>query len=189
MKKIIFCGGILFLSSITVQSQITQKKSPGKATTKNSHNKTQKHILPDKSSTIILSSTNKYNAKANTASDVSNLTISDPIITSLMARANGAGPKINKSGIVGMPKSAYGFANGHITLITTGATTSGTQTGSGVVGTGTSLGTFGSVGPALEVNGKSPYAGINMWGNAMNLHLLKTDSASSVSTHKKRRKN
>ena len=84
-----------------------------------------------------------------------------------------------------MPKRAYGFANGHISLGTTGAVTSGTQTGSGAVGTGTSLATFGSIGAPMNVNGKSPYAGINMWGNAMNMRISNTDSSVRTARMKK----
>ena len=186
MKKILLCSAALALSCMGVQSQGIKKQN---SSAKKSHNVTAKHVLPDTSKTITLTSTNKYPAKATTISNLSHLTISDPIIRSLNARANGADIKINKSGIVGMPKSAYGFANGHITLATTGATTSGTQTGSGVVATGTSLGTFGSAGPALEVNGKSPYAGVNMWGNAMNLTILKLDTSSRALRHRNNKRN
>lgn len=84
-----------------------------------------------------------------------------------------------------MPKRAYGFANGHIILNTTGAVTSGTQTGSGAVGTGTSLATFGSIGAPMNVNGKSPYAGINMWGNAMNMQVIRRDSSVRLTPAKK----
>lgn len=184
MKKIILLAGVLF--STFVQSQSTKKQSPKRSSPpKVSRNKTaSKSTLTPPSGTVSLNSSNNYAAKSN-ASSTSALTISDPILKSLNARANGADIKINKSGIVGMPKSAYGFANGHLTLSTSGSTTSGTQTGSGLVGTGTSLGTFGSAGPALQVNGKSPYAGINMWGNAMNLNVLRPDSSSRYSRHKK----
>jgi len=186
MKKIILFAGISTLLSIAVRSQSTKKQTAKKnSTTKLYHDKTaSKNTLVNFSNTVSLNSTNTYPAKSNTAS-TSTLTISDPILKSLNARANGADIKINKSGIVGMPKSAYGFANGHLMLSTSGSTTSGTQTGSGLVGTGTSLGTFGSAGPALQVNGKSPYAGINMWGNAMNLNVLRPDSSSRILRNKK----
>lgn len=85
-----------------------------------------------------------------------------------------------------MPKRAYGFANGKIIFNTNGAVTSGTQTGSGAVGTGTSLATFGSIGPPMNVNGKSPYAGINMWGNAMNINITGRDSSARLTPSKNR---
>lgn len=79
-----------------------------------------------------------------------------------------------------MPKRAYGFANGHLLLSTTSATTSGTITGSGSVGTGSSMGSLGTNGPAMELNGKSPYAGSAMWGNARNLWISRGDSGVRV---------
>lgn len=187
MKKIILFSGILILSTITVHSQITKKKASKKAETaeaspvKTASNKK----LIKASHPVALGSTNSYSAKSNAPSTPLRLTISDPILRSLNRRADGADIKINKSGIVGMPRSAYGFANGHLTLSTSGSTTSGTQTGSGLVGTGTSLGTFGSAGPALQVNGKSPFAGVNMWGNAMNLNVIRLDSTSRLSPNKR----
>ena len=84
-----------------------------------------------------------------------------------------------------MPKRAYGFSNGHIILNPSGAVTSGTQTGSGAVGTGTSLATFGSIGAPMHVNGKSSYAGINTWGNAMNLTVTQKDSFRRLAPVKK----
>lgn len=129
---------------------------------------------------------NPAKANTNTLSVLkNNYTVTDPILTTLDARANGANIRFNKSGIVGMPKRAYGFANGHILFNTTGAVTSGTQTGSGAVGTGTSLATFGSIGAPMNVNGKSPYAGINMWGNAMNMQMIRRDSSVRLSPTKK----
>jgi hypothetical protein len=84
-----------------------------------------------------------------------------------------------------MPKRAYGFANGHIALKTSGSVTTGTETGSGGVATGTSLATFGSVGEPMNVNGKSLYSGINMWGNAMNMRISYTDSSVRTARMKK----
>jgi len=115
MKKIIMCSGILILSTLTVRPQSTKKNSLRQnGTAKISHDKTvSENTLVNSSKTVSLTSTDSYSAKSNTASGPLTLTISDPILRSLNARANGSGVKINKSGIVGMPKSAYGFANGH----------------------------------------------------------------------------
>jgi hypothetical protein len=176
--------------STTALSQTKTKKSKSKQQT---HSKVVQSKKANKASvnspnTVTLNSVANYPAKANVSNatlSTNRLTIADPILTTLNARANGANVPISKSGIVGMPKRAYGFANGHISLMSTGATTAGTQTGSGVVGTGSSLGTFGSNGPAMEVNGKSPYAGINMWGNAMNMKIIKSDSAVRLTPLKK----
>lgn len=139
-------------------------------------------------STSMLNSVGNYPAKTNTkglSALPNNYTVSDPILTTLSARANGANLRFNNSGIVGMPKRAYGFANGHIALKTSGSVTSGTETGSGGVATGTSLATFGSVGEPMNVNGKSPYSGINMWGNAMNMRISHTDSSVRMPRMKK----
>ena len=187
MKRMFWCAGILLLISITAQSQTKTKKAKTKqtvhsktvSTNKATEKKTNKSTV-DSSNTITLTSTTGYPAKANTnvlSSLKNNYSVTDPILTTLDARAKGADIKFNNSGIVGMPKRAYGFANGHIVLGTSGAVTSGTQTGSGAVGTGTSLATFGSIGTSMNVNGKSPYAGINMWGNAMNMTDTRRDSS------------
>lgn len=193
MKRIFWCAGILLLISTAAQSQIKSKKTKTKqaAHSQTASNKETKST-PLPSNTITLNTITSYPAKAkaktktNTLSVLkNNYTISDPILTTLDARANGANIRFNKSGIIGMPKRAYGFANGRITFNTNGAVTSGTQTGSGAVGTGTSLGTFGSMGAPMNVNGKSPYAGINMWGNAMNMIITQRDSSVRLTPLKK----
>lgn len=178
MKRMFLCVWILFLINTIADSQTqsgqTSKRNGKRTQTRN----TAKNNLQSSFNTTTLNSTSAYPAKTNlnAPSLMNNYFVSDPIIRALDARANGANIKITQSGIVGMPKRAYGFANGHVTLKTTGAITSGTQTGSGSVATGTSLGTFGSTGPAMEVNGKSPYAGTIMWGNALNMHLPRFDT-------------
>lgn len=189
MKRIYLCIGVLILAVTSAQSQTQPKKARSKSSSVSKvvqSGKTQK-AKANSPNAITMNSTGNYAAKAtlNSSSVSRNYVVSDPILRTLDARANGADIKINKSGIVGMPKRAYGFANGHILLSTTGATTSGTQTGSGSVGTGTSLGTFGSSGPAMNVNGKSPYAGINMWGNAMNMNIIRIDSSVRLTPAKK----
>lgn len=176
MKRMFLCAGTLLLISAAAQSQSKSKAkqttvSKAVSSTRSAGNSNNLHTL---------TSTGSYPAKA-----ANNYTIADPILTTLDARANGANVSMGKSGIVGMPKRAYGFANGHLLLRSTSATTFGTQTGSGAVGTGTSMGTFGSNGPAMNVNGKSPYAGINMWGNAMNMNIIRTDSSVRLTPVKK----
>jgi hypothetical protein len=165
MKKVMMCAGILLLVTISVQSQTKTKQSKGQ--TNNTSSKLKSNPV------VSLNSSGEYAAKGLLIPVASRnqLTISDPILKAMDARASGYNTRISNSGIVGMPKTAYGFANGHLTLRTTGSTTSGTQTGSGSVATGTSLGTFGSLGPGLSVNGKSPYAGTIMWGTARNMYL------------------
>lgn len=184
MKPMILSAAVLLLFQIAAQSQIKAKAKKQTHTNVAGNKSSSKEAttLPN-SSAVFLNSTEINNAKANRSKN--NLTISDPIITTMDARAHGANISLGKSGIAGMPKRAYGFANGRISLMTSGSTTSGTQTGSGSVGTGTSIGTFGSVGPSINVNGKSSDAGINMWGNAMNMTIYKTDSTTRVRSVKK----
>ena len=185
MRPIVFYISILLLLTSSLAN--AQKKTTKSKTV--THSKT---VLPNRTTTYsaapTLNSVGNYSAKAST-NGLSVLTndyaVSDPILTTLAARANGANIRFNNSGIVGMPKRAYGFANGHISLKTSGSVTSGTETGSGAVATGTSLATFGSVGEPMNVNGKSPYAGINMWGNAMNMRITSADSSIRMAHSKK----
>jgi hypothetical protein len=191
MKRIFWCAGILLLINATTEAQTKSTK----AKTKSIQSKTlSKNKAADKTTasagnnTVTLNTNTSYPAKANRSilfSPQATYPVTDPILTTLHRRANGANIPFNKSGIVGMPKRAYGFANGRITLATTGAVTFGTQTGSGAVGTGTSLATFGSIGAPMNVNGKSPYAGINMWGNAMNMTIINRDSSVRLTPLKK----
>lgn len=177
MKRVILCVSVLCLITLSAQSQSNKKKtSSKKQTAKTAQSKKATKPKATSANTVTLTSASSNTAKSSSTSPGS-FRISDPILTTLDARASGANVSISKSGVVGMPKRAYGFANGHILLRTTGSTTFGTQTGSGAVGTGTSLGTFGSIGPSIPVNGKSPYAGINMWGNATNMNLSRPDSS------------
>ena len=189
MKQLCWCAMILFVLDATAGAQTKSKKNKKQA--KLAKTVSAKQTATNKinsSNTTILNTTTNYAAKANTNSLSvlkNDYIVTDPILTTLNARANGTNIQFNKSGIVGMPKRAYGFANGHIVFNSSGSVTSGTQTGSGAVGTGTSLATFGSMGTPMNVNGKSPYAGINMWGNAMNMGITKSDSTVRLSPKKK----
>jgi hypothetical protein len=191
MKQFFWYTAISLLINATAGAQ-TKSKGTNKRQTVSaksiSVNKTKAYRPGNSYSTTTLNSTSGYSAKANTNTlsvVKNNYVVTDPILTTLAARANGANIQFNKSGIIGMPKRAYGFANGHISLTSTGAVTSGTQTGSGAVATGTSLATFGSIGAPMNVNGKSPYAGINMWGNARNMNITKGDSTARLTPIKK----
>jgi len=191
MKRIFWCAGILLLINATTVAQTKSNKTKTKQAVQSktaSKIKAGDKSIPNSGNIETLNTTSGYPAKANTSILVSpqtTYTIKDPILTTFNKRANGANISFNKSGIVGMPKRAYGFANGRIILATTGAVTYGTQTGSGAVGTGTSLATFGSIGAPMNVNGKSPYAGINMWGNAMNMTIIRRDSSVRLAPLKK----
>ena len=170
MKKLLV--GICVLSFITASAQVKKNittKQPGKTVlAKNS--KAIKIKNKPNGSTTVLTATNNYSAKSGSPVLLNKkFSISDPTIVALNARANGADIKISNSGVVGMPKRAYGFANGKLSFNSTAATSSGTITGSGTVGTGSSLGSIGSYGPGTALNGKSPDAGSAMWGNATGL--------------------
>jgi hypothetical protein len=162
MKKLII---IIFLSfgvgTITL-AQVTKKKSV-------SGTKTQSK------NTTRLSSTGNYPAKSNIKISLADhYTTSDPVRTFNTGPVSFV-PNISSPATFGLPKSAYGFANGHFSLFSTGSTSSGGNTGNGLVGTGSSPGSFG--GGALGLNGKSPYAGFAMWGNARGLWITRGDSA------------
>jgi hypothetical protein len=180
MKSLLYYT-VLVLALVSTQTNAQKKSTKAKTAQKSKTVSANKRAAS--ANTLTLNSIGNYPAKTNTnrlSSPTTTYTLSDPILTTLSARANGANIRFNNSGIVGMPKSAYGFANGHLSLKTTGAVTSGTETGSGGVGTGTSLATFGSIGAPMNVNGKSPHAGINMWGNAMNMHITSRDSTARI---------
>lgn len=94
MKHIFFCTGILFLISASVQAQT--KKSKKKQTV---HSKNPSQAKPianqgnNATNTVTLNTTTSNPAKANrnTLSVLkNNYTVTDPIITTLDARANGA---------------------------------------------------------------------------------------------------
>jgi len=186
MKRMFWCAGILLLINTAVQAQIksgklkTKQAAKSQTVSTNKANDNAGNAIVNSASNVSLTSTTNYSAKAIKSvlsSPQTVYTVPDPILRKRDQRARGANIRFNNSGIVGMPKRAYGFANGHISLATTGAVTSGTQTGSGAVGTGTSLATFGRIGPSMNVNGKSAYAGINMWGNARNMMITGIDSS------------
>lgn len=126
-----------------------------------------------------LNSSSDYAAKNDSAQGISRLSISDPIVKGLSDRAKGYDVKLSSSGIVGMPKGSYGFANGRISFYNSGSTSTGGLTGVGTVGTGSGLGSIGS-NNWRGSNGKSLYAGTSMWGNARNLDIRRDSSTRSV---------
>jgi hypothetical protein len=120
---------------------------------------------------ISLISTDTNSAKASPSISVmsNQFRVSDPTLVALSENAKGNDVFVSKSGIVGMPKRAYGFANGHILLHSTVATSSGSTSGTSSVGTGSSISGMGRSGSFIGMNGKSPDAGQAMWGNARGL--------------------
>lgn len=143
-------------------AQTTQNHKAGKQQATGKMGTTKKQKNPQ-DSIFSLSDTSAHNAFANRQA-VNRLYIADPVIRALNAKANGAPINFGSSGLIGVPKGTYGFANGRIAFYLPGATSSGTTTGSGSVGTGTSPGGFSTLGPSMGVNGKSPYTGPGAYG-------------------------
>ncbi len=115
--------------------------------------------------TVVLTSTGTNRAYG--AAPARRFSIADPTINVLNQRAGGNNVPVSGSGIIGMPKGAYGFANGKILLRNTTAPSSGTMYGSGAVGTGTTIIGVGTGENAIGVNGKNPYAGPWLWGSKL----------------------
>jgi hypothetical protein len=174
MKRPVFLL-VLLLSVAIVNAQVkkpTGAKSSNRTTQKVQSKKT---INSPKTDTVIsLISTGINAAKASSSISVTSnqFRVSDPVVLALGERAKGNEIFVSRSGIVGMPKRAYGFANGHILLHSTVATSSGSTGGTSSVGTGGSISGMGSSGSFIGMNGKSPYAGQAMWGNARGLLIV-----------------
>lgn len=126
-------------------------------------------------STAVLTNSNSYPALA--AKPDATLRIADPVINTLNAKAAGATVPQSTLKMMGLPKYRNGFANGHILLRNTTASSSGTAFGSGAVGTGTSLHGVGAGESTLGTNGKSPYAGASLWGDKRPVIVKASDSA------------
>lgn len=177
MKHIIFCTVIFLLAAGFAGAQVNKPvKKVQKKTVMKKAGKTETASRQGSGNTIILRSATSYPAKSNFTA-IRAYNINDPLLKAFNEKAKGTPIKISNSGIAGMPKRAYGFGNGRLTFYTTGATSSGTATGSGLVGTGSSLGSIGVSGSRVGLNGKSPYAGSSMWGNARGLLITRGDSA------------
>jgi hypothetical protein len=177
MKRIILCICVLCSLALSVTAQTngkngikkqqstTKKGVPNKGT-----NKLNKSNLANTSrqNTTVLSSTGTYNALGNLNTDSGRLIISDPTIRTFNQRAfTPMNSDVPGSGVIGMPKLAYGIANGQIIFCTSVAPTVGTSTGSGAVGTGTNVGAVGAGGNVMGVNGKNAYAGPGIYGQPL----------------------
>jgi len=167
MSRKIWCAGIGILIAAVATAQTTPHKNAAKHPVTNNQHKTSK-ITADNAVNAkgSLFNTGSYKAKAGNRylSGYNSLQIADPVIKIFNERANGYDTSFNRSGIIGVPKRTYGLANGHLVFRSSGATSSGTMTGSGSVGTGSSPGSMGMGDQVQGVNGKSPYAGPGMWG-------------------------
>jgi hypothetical protein len=162
MKTIVLC--VLFFLCLyttsaaqhTRQNKTKQVKAvTKKAATKNTH---PKDTVSNK-----LVSVNNSSAYAAPATQYK---ISDPVLLRMNQQANGSVYQTNlKTGLDVMPKGTYGLVKGRIILMPSDARTSGGITGSGGIGTGTSIGIAGSNGPAMQVNGKNLYAAPGIYGD------------------------
>jgi len=186
MKRVILCAAILFFVSGFAIAQTAKKKNTktDHTTQKKTSNEKQHIDSGKKNSTYTLSNSTAHHAFGRQSANNS-FQIADPAIKLFNARANGATIKVSPSGLVGVPKGTYGFANGKIVLYPNGATSIGTTTGSGSVGTGSSPGSIGTLGPALGVNGKSPYTGTGPYGTRVPL-IVETSLDSGKTTGIKR---
>lgn len=153
MKKtfFLFCA-CCFVLAATAQTKASKNKNAQRTTAK-------KTTVNRDTVRVSLVNTARYDARAG------RYRISDPTINRMNQRAAGYDLPLGASGIAGMPRGSYGFANGKILLRNTTATTPGTGYGSGGVGTGTALQGPGTSEAAVGVNGKSPYAGPWLWGD------------------------
>jgi hypothetical protein len=156
----VLCVGASFAQP---RNQKGVKKEQSRKVTKISKKRkdANKMIGPQISTSLVDNSTHAGKAKEYASAP---LKITDATVNMLNQRAKGMGFPISGSGILGMPKVTYGIAKGKLLLRTTDAPTIGSSTGPGSVGTGTSIGTMGTSGNGLGVNGKNPYAGPNIYG-------------------------
>ncbi len=174
MKRLLMIAIATVGLMTTVDAQ-TKSKTTKAATKATPSKKKAAPAKKAKDSTITLldsSASAAYNTR---------LQIADPTINAMNYNAAGGNIKLSSSGVAGMPKGTYGFANGRIFLRSTLSTSSGTSYGSGSVGTGTTLHGLGTSERSIGVNGKSPYAGNWLWGSKRPVYsvALSTDSTSN----------
>jgi hypothetical protein len=156
MKKIILCSVVL-LSFTTIISAQVKKKYPVKQVKITKVNPVQQYKATEIQPGITtLSSTGTYPAYGRTQGQV--FSISDPVIRAFNE---------NNGSVLGVSKLRYGVIHGHMIFYPTSTTSSGSSTGSGSVGTGSSIGNIGMNESALGANGKNPYAGPAMYGTGI----------------------
>ena len=186
MKKQILWLGVLLLIAMIGEAQKSKPKNVSREKTilKDERIQQPSANLPKGNKNTVLNSTSSYPAFRKPADSFK---IADPTIRALDANAKGANLKLGPSGLVGVPKGTYGFANGKIRLYPNGATSTGTTTGMGSVGTGGSAGAVGSSGPAMGVNGKNPYASPGAYGTRIPFSWRPVmDSVKNINTKTKR---
>ncbi len=164
MKALIFCCCCLIFFSESSVAQTKKKKTTKKAQVNRQATINKAVDAGSATGTTITLFSSSANAAYAPKPGATSLRIADPTILTLKERAAGTNVSISPSGIVGMPKRMYGFANGKLFLRSSDATSTGSTTGSGAVGTGSAVGTIGVSGTAIGVNGKSPFAAPSIFG-------------------------
>jgi hypothetical protein len=172
MKNKLVCMALLvvFAGAAFGQNGVKKAATDKKAVAVKSGRIQKKDSLPG--TPVMVTSVSSYQAKSFLPSNIS-YTINDPLLKAFNEGAGGAG----LYRLTGMPKRAYGFSNGRLVLFSSGSTSTGGTTGNGSVGTGSGMGAIGATGARMGINGKSPYAGLSMWGNARNMLITHGDSA------------
>ena len=180
MKKWILSFTIFCLCSSVAVAQTGTKK--GAAKRQSSAPRKAKLAVADTS--FMLMSTGSNNALRETAT--SRYTIADPTIRTFNTRAFTNVVPDDEKAIIGIPKIRTGIAHGRILFYPTTSATSGANTGSGTVGTGSSLGIVGTSGAGLGVNGKNPYAGPSIYGTPIVSDIQRPSASSRPVNYKQR---
>ena len=164
---------IFFFCLASTEAQVKTNASINQASSIKKIKLHNKGYTMEKDTLISLTATASYAAKSTPSISVheNHLRIMDPVVVALSERAKGSEVFISSSGIIGMPRRAYGFANGKILFRSTVATSSGSTGGHTSVGTGGSVSGIGTGGSFIGLNGKSPDAGLGMWGSARGLNI------------------
>ncbi len=166
MKRVIFLLVLMIGVAQWADAQPVKKKTKAAASKqKTAANKETRSGTKPEDNTVTLTAAGENQAYATTPAR--RFSIADPTINALNQQAAGSSTIVSPSGVVGMPKRAYGFANGKILLRPTTAPSSGTIYGSGSVGTGSTIMGVGAGENALGVNGKSPNAGPWLWSSKL----------------------
>lgn len=171
MKRFVITGIFLFCLT-SIEAQVSKNFTNSKSSTAVYKQQKKRTYTKENDTLISLVSVSSHSAMATPLTTLRSyqFRITDPTIVALSERSKGNPVYVSSSGIVGMPKRAYGFAKGRIFFCSTASTSSGSTGGSSSVGTGGSVSGMGSSG-FIGMNGKSPYAGQAMWGNARGLTL------------------
>jgi hypothetical protein len=180
MKKLVTLIIVSLLFAET-QAQPVKKAKPEKKVKKTEIRRNA--ALVEKPDVVRFNSTSANAAFGSTAND-RQMRISDPLINWFNSRANNINTNQQGWSVFGMPKLSYGIAHGHIIFQPTAAPTSGTFTGSGSVGSGSTMGSVGTHQAAIGVNGKNPYAGPAMYGIRVGTDIQDVNSATKSSGKK-----